>query len=221
MGAALNFGVVGARAAADPTEENLRAFREFDELKHEDLAKIAKLGGIGLMGAAAFNGISSFFSGAGGAAEGAIVEESLVGPLTGTVEAAPVIGGVGAPEVAAIATGGGAFVPTTAGLLSGISFSDVLRGAGALVGLNTQRQVADAQVEQIRAQTAATNRAPVPAPSAGPMWQAFGSTPSQAGQQVGGGFMSGILPASGSSQFPVAIFAVIAAVIVALLFLKR
>jgi hypothetical protein len=77
-------------------------------------------------GAAAAGGTSAaeglaVLSGEGLSSLGA---ESFLGPATGTIESAPVIGGIGAPTVSGIATGAGPFVPTA------------LIGSGAAAGIS-------------------------------------------------------------------------------------
>jgi hypothetical protein len=89
------------------------------------IAGIAALGGgaaLGAAGAGAGAGAAEGASAAGGAtaAGGAAADfGSLVGPATGTVEAAPVIGAAGAPTVSAVASGSGPFVPTIFGGVGG------------------------------------------------------------------------------------------------------
>jgi hypothetical protein len=67
------------------------------------------------------------------AVESSAVAESFVGPATGSIEAAPTIGASGAPTVSAVASGGGAFVPTTFGSGVAEAFSSSLNAAPTAV----------------------------------------------------------------------------------------
>jgi hypothetical protein len=78
---------------------------------------VAGLGGLtGGAAGSASGGATAAGTGAAGAGELA----SLVGPTTGTIEAAPVIGAAGAPTISAVASGAGPFVPVIGGA-TGIS----------------------------------------------------------------------------------------------------
>ena len=101
---------------------------------------------MGFLGVAGLGLGTNFMLGSGGASvapEALGASESLLGPATGTVEAAPVIGGAGAPAVSGVATGAGPFVPTTlgtgvasgvSGLLAGPTGSASAGGTGAVGG---------------------------------------------------------------------------------------
>jgi hypothetical protein len=132
VGGATGSELVGSQVTGN--EANLGGAAAFD------LAGLAAAPGAASLGLGTTTAV-----GAGGAAAGAGgiyeyldtvpgTEESFVGPPTGSVETAPVIGGSGVPTVSATATGSGPFIPTWEGLKDSFGRASALKGLAGLGG---------------------------------------------------------------------------------------
>ncbi len=99
------------------------------------LASLAAYGGVNALGGGFGAGAASGGATAGGAATGAEAGfESFLGPATGTVESAPVIGAAGAPTVSGVASGAGPFVPVVGGMTGPSSALSKFLGPSASSG---------------------------------------------------------------------------------------